>query len=39
MSKLVKLNLSHNQITTLPSKEILTGLKSLRILFLDSNNL
>lgn len=39
MTKLVKLNLSHNGITSLPSKEILSGLKSLRILFLDNNKM
>jgi Leucine-rich repeat len=37
MSKLIKLNLSFNQIVMLPPKEILAGLKSLRILFLDHN--
>jgi Leucine-rich repeat (LRR) protein len=39
MTKLVKLNLSNNSITSLPSKEILSGLKSLRILFLDNNQM
>jgi Leucine-rich repeat (LRR) protein len=37
MPNLVKLNLSFNHISMLPPKEVLAGLKSLRILFLDHN--
>jgi hypothetical protein len=39
MSKLVKLNLSFNNIILLPPKENLIGLKSLRLFFLDHNNI
>jgi len=35
----VKLNLSYNNIQMLPSREILAGLKSLRLLFLDHNSI
>ena len=39
MSKLVKVNLSFNSIILLPPKENLLGLKSLRLFFLDHNNI
>jgi hypothetical protein len=39
MSKLVKLNLSFNSIILLPPKENLVGLRSLRLFFLDHNNI
>lgn len=39
MSRLVKLNLSFNSIILLPPKENLVGLKSLRLFFLDHNNI
>lgn len=38
MGQLVKLNLSHNNLMSLPNDEILSTLVSLRILFLDNNN-
>ena len=39
MQKLVKLNLSFNNIILLPPKENLVGLRSLRLFFLDHNSI
>lgn len=39
LSRLIKLNLSFNQIVNLPGKEVMAGLTSLRLLFLDHNGL